>query len=75
MTSSEIQLPELYDAYGTRKQVPVQYPKGMPHQPSVIPSSTTYLAMTITHIKNAIPLPGGIIIAKNKILIDSFASD
>lgn len=75
MTSGEIQLPELYYAYGTRKRVPVQYPKGMPPQPSGIPASITYPTMTITHIKNAILLPGGIIIAKNKILIDSFDSD
>lgn len=75
MASGEIQLPELYYAYGTQKRVPIQCPIGMPPQTSGIPTSIAYPAMTITHIKNAILLPGGIIIAKNKILIDSLASN
>lgn len=75
ITAGEANLPDLYYAYGAREQVPIQCPVGMPPQSPGLPTSVAYPAMTITHIKNAILLPGGIIIAKNKILIDSFASD
>ncbi|CAI3935169.1 MULTISPECIES: glycosyltransferase family 61 protein [Commensalibacter] len=75
MMQGEALLPDLHYAYGTREQIPIQRPIGMPAQSPGIPKSITYPSMTITHIKNAILLPGGIIIAQNKILIDSFASN
>lgn len=75
MMQGEVVLPDLHYAYGSREQIPIQRPIGMPAQSPGIPRSISYPPMTIAHIKNAILLPGGIIIAQNKILIDSFASN
>lgn len=73
--SGTIELPDLHYAYGSRDQIPIQRPIGMPNKPPGIPKFFDYPSITLTHIKNAILLPGGVIIAKGKILTDSFISE